>query len=86
MSILLRLMRKKLKYSRKTSQNRTIAKLRERFWHILLEPGDATRARLLERLCLDIASRPQSIRPGRSPLHKAHRNKRFPMARKSVLP
>ena len=34
---------KQLKYSRKSSQNRTIAKLREQFWIILLEPSDAFR-------------------------------------------
>ena len=71
---------KQLKYSRKSSQNRTIAKLREQFWIILLEPSDALRSRLLERLCLDIASRPVSIRPGRSPVHKPPRSKRFPIA------
>lgn len=78
--------KKQLKYSRKSSQNRTIAKLREQFWIILLEPGDALRTRLLERLCLDIASRSVSIRPGRSPLHKPPRCKRFPIAKKAVLP
>lgn len=78
--------KKQLKYSRKASQNRTIAKLREQFWHILLEPSDALRTCLLEQLSLDIASRPVSIRPGRSPLHKIPRSKRFPMAKKAVLP
>lgn len=77
---------KQLKYCRKSSQNRTIAKLRERFWMILLEPNEATRSRLLERLCMDIAARPESIRPGRSPLHKPPRNKKFHIARKPVLP
>ena len=77
---------KQLKYSRKSSQNRTIAKLREQFWIILLEPSDALRSRLLEHLCLDIASRPVSIRPGRSPVHKPPRSKRFPIAKKAVLP
>ncbi len=43
--------KKQLKYSRKSSQNRTISKLREQFWIILLKPGDALRTRLLERLC-----------------------------------
>ena len=77
---------KQLKYSRKASQNRTIAKLRGQFWHILLEPSDILRTRLLDRLCRDIASRPVSIRPGRSPLHKKPRSKRFPIAKKAVLP
>ncbi len=78
--------KKQFKYSRKFSQNRTIAKLREQFWIILLEPSDALRTRLLEHLCQDIAPRLVSIRPGCSPLHKPPRNKRFPIARKAVLP
>lgn len=78
--------KKQLKYRRKSSQNRTIAKLRGCFWHILLEPNDALRAQLLNRLCQDIAARPESIRPGRTPLHKHPRNKRFHMARKAILP
>ena len=41
--------KKQLKYSRKSSQNRTISKLREQFWIILLEPSDALRTRLPER-------------------------------------
>ncbi len=41
--------KKQLKYSRKSTQNRTISKLREQFWIILLEPGDALRTRLPER-------------------------------------
>ena len=77
---------KLLKYCRKSSQNRTITKLRDRFWMILLEPNEAMRSRLLERLCRDIAARPESIRPVRSPLHKVSRNKGFPMAKKAVLP
>lgn len=77
---------KQLKYRKKSSQNRTIAKPRERFWQILLELSGAIRTRLLERLCQDIAARPESIRPDRSPLHKPPRNKRFPMAKKAVLP
>ena len=78
--------KKQLKYSRKSSQNRIISKLWEQFWIIFSEPSVALRTRLPERLCLDIASRPVSIRPGRSPLHKPPRNKRFPIARKAVLP
>lgn len=77
---------KQLKYSRKSSQNRTIAKLRERFWHILFEPSPALRSRLLHRLCHDISIRPEQFRPGRSPDHKPPRSKRFHMAKKSVLP
>lgn len=77
---------KNLKYCRKSSHNRTIFKLRNQFWHILLEPNSAVRDQLLEQLCQDIAARPESARPGRSPLHKSPRNKRFPMAKKAVLP
>ena len=78
--------KKQLKYSRKSSQNRIISKLWEQFWIIFSEPSVALRTRLLEHLCLDIASRPVSIRQGCSPLHKPPRNKRFPIARKAVLP
>lgn len=78
--------KKQLKYHRKVSQNRTIVKLRERFWLILLKPNDALRTRMLDRLCLNIASRPESIRPGCSQLHKQPRSKRFHMAKKAVLP
>ena len=77
---------KVLKYSRKSNQNRTIAKLRDRFWRILLQNDPVLRERMLDRLCADIALRPESVRPGRSPARKSPRKKRFHMAKKSVLP
>ena len=77
---------KNLKYRKKSSHSRTISKLRNQFWHILLEPSAVMRDQLLEQLCQDIAARPESVRPDRSPLHKSPRNKSFPMAKKAVLP
>lgn len=75
---------KDLKYKRKSSQTRTIAKLRDAFLQILLTRDPLVRERLLCRLAEDIAARPVSIRPGRSPARKQPRNKRFHMAKKSV--
>lgn len=77
---------KNLKYARKANMNRTIAKLRDRFFLIILEENPHMRQALLERLCCDIAAHPESIRPGRSPARKSPRSKRFPIAKKSVLP
>jgi hypothetical protein len=77
---------KQLKYRRKASQNRTIAKLRNLFWQILMEDDPAIRSALLNRLCRDIAARPEQICPNRSPMRKSPRSKRFHMARKAVLP
>lgn len=77
---------KQLKYPRKSSQNRTIAKLRCLFWQMIMEEDPIIRNALLDRLCQDIAARPESIRPDRSPARKGPRSKRFHMARKAVLP
>ena len=77
---------KDLKYTRKSSQNRTIAKLRDRFWRILIQDDPLLRERMFDRLCADIAACPESVRPDRSPARKSPRKKRFHMARKPVLP
>ena len=77
---------KSLKYPRKSNQNHTIAKLRDRFWRILLQDDPFLRERMLDRLCADIAARPEIARPNRSPSKKSPRKKRFHMAKKSVLP
>lgn len=77
---------KNLKYKRKSSQTRTIAKLREQFLRILLTQDPLVRRQLLARLTEDIAARPESIRPARSPARKLPRNKRFHMAKKTVQP
>lgn len=77
---------KNLKYSRKSNQNRTIAKLRDRFWRILLEDDPLLRELLMDQLCTDIAARPEPVRPDRSPARKSPRKKRFYAAKKSVLP
>lgn len=75
-----------LKYRRKANMNRSIEKLRRDFWAILLEDNPQIRLALFNRLCRDIASRPESVRPARSIKHSPPRNKRFPIAKKSVLP
>ena len=77
---------KLLKYHRKANLNRSISYLRNRFWSILLEEDPTIRSHLLDHLCQDIAQRPEPVRPGRSPAHKNPRNKRFPIAKKAVLP
>ena len=77
---------KDLKYPRKSNQNHTIAKLRDRFWRILLQDDPVLRERMLDRLCADIAARPEIVRPNRSPARKSPRKKRFHIAKKSVLP
>lgn len=77
---------KKLKYHRKSSQNRTIAKLRHQFYSLLLEDSAELREEMLESLFRDIAARPVPIRPDRHPPHKAPRKKRFHMSKKAVIP
>ncbi len=57
-----------------------------RFCRILLEDDPAVRNALLNRLSEIIAQRPESVYPGSSPARKLPRNKRFPIAKKSVLP
>lgn len=76
---------KNLKYTRKASMNRTIDKLRDRFYLLILEDNPELRQSLLDRLCRDIARRPEPIRPARSPARRQPRAKRFPIAKKSVL-
>jgi len=75
-----------LKHPRKANLNRTIAKLRRDFWMILLEDNPIPPDAMSQKLCADIALRPESVCPGRSPVRKSPRNKRFPIAKKSVLP
>lgn len=78
--------RKSLKYKRKSNQNRTISKLRDNFLRILLTKDPVWRKELMEILCHDIATRPEPIRPGRSPARTLPRNKRFHMSKKTVAP
>ena len=75
-----------LKYARKSNQNRSISKLRSRFWHVLLQSDPLLRESMMKQLCADIARRPVEIRPGRSPNRKRPRKKRFYASKKSVLP
>ncbi len=77
---------KGLKYRRKSNLNRSISYLRDQFWRVLLEDDPDVRCALLDRLRQDIARHPEPVRPGRSPVQKHPRNKRFPMAKKAVLP
>ncbi len=77
---------KMLKHPRKANLNRTIAKLRRAFWAILLEDDPKLRDDMFQKLCADIALRPEPVRPSRSPIRKSPRNKRFPVTKKSVLP
>lgn len=76
---------KDLKYKRQANRNRTIAKLREVFICLLLEPNTARRDAILEKLVVSIARYPVPIVPGRSPTRKIPRSKRFHMAKKSVV-
>lgn len=77
---------KKLKYNRKSNQNRSISKLRSRFWRVLLQPNPLLRESMMKQLCADIAKYPVEIRPGRTSKRKHPRKKRFYASRKSVLP
>lgn len=77
---------KNLKHKRKANMNRTINALRNDFWRILLENDPQVRRDLFDRLCRHIARFPEPVRPGRSHYRSAHRNKRFPVTKKSVLP
>lgn len=77
---------KQLKYRRKSNLNRSIDCLRRRFYRILLEDDPVLRSNMLDRLCSDIALRPEPVRPGRSPARNCPRNKRFHVAKKAVLP
>ena len=77
---------KNLKYARKANMNRSIDLLRKRFFLIVLEENPDIRHAMLDRLCRDIALRPEPVRPGRSPARKCPRAKRFFMPKKPVLP
>lgn len=77
---------KKLKYNRKSNQNRSISKLRSHFWRVLLQPNPLLRESMMKQLCADIAKYPVEIRPGRTSKRKCPRKKRFYASRKSVLP
>ena len=77
---------KKLKYNRKSNQNRSISKLRSRFGRVLLQPNPLLRESMMKQLCADISKYPVEIRPGRTSKRKHPRKKRFYASRKSVLP
>lgn len=76
---------KKLKYHRQANRSRTIAKLRDIFLCLIMEPHADLRGAMLEKLIASIASYPVPVVPDRSPNRKPPRKKRFHMARKSVV-
>ena len=76
---------KDLKHPRKANRNRTIAKLREVWLCLLLEPDASVRDAVLEEILSALVRFPVSIVKGRSPQRKKPRNMRFPIAKKSVL-
>jgi len=76
---------KKLKYHRQASRNRTIAKLRDIFLCLIIEPDPGLRDVMLEKLVASIAKYPIPVVPDRSPVRKIPRKKRFHLARKSVV-
>lgn len=76
---------KALKYKRQANRNRSIRKLRNVFIRLLLEPDPSLRNALLQRLFSAVADKPVPLVPDRSPPRKIPREKRFPMARKSVV-
>jgi hypothetical protein len=76
---------KELKYARQANRNRAISKLREDFLEILTEPDPMIRDKKLVELFTEIAKRPVSIVPNRSPQRKTPRKKRFYMSKKAVV-
>jgi hypothetical protein len=76
---------KELKYPRKANLNRSISKLKDCFWDMLVEQDRAKRQAIFENLILEIARYPVPIVPNRSPERKKPRKKRFYMARKAVV-
>jgi hypothetical protein len=76
---------KNLTYRRQANRNRTISKLRDIFLCLIMEPDASLRDALLQKLIASIAKYPVPIVPGRSPARKSPRNKRFFIAKKSVV-
>ena len=76
---------KLLKHKRQASRNRTVAKLRDIFLCLLMEPDAQARRNMLDNLISSIARYPVAIVPDRSPPRKPPRMKRFFLARKSVV-
>ena len=76
---------KNLKYRRQANRNRTIAKLRDVFLCLIMEPDADLRNAMLDKLVASISRYPVPVVPGRSPNRKTPRKKRFYMAKKSVV-
>ena len=76
---------KNLKHRRQANRNRTIAKLRNIFLCLIMEPNADLRGAMLETLVVSISRYPVPIVPGRSSMRKFPRKKRFHLAKKSVV-
>ena len=76
---------KELKYPRRANRSRCISKFRAKFLKLLLTCGMDKRAYMLEQLIEDIAKHPLSVVPGRSPVRKPPRKKRFYQSRRSIV-
>lgn len=76
---------KNLKYPRRSSSNRTIHILRNAFIRMLLEPDATIRDAMLQRIVDTIAQKPVSVVTNRSYARGIPREKRFYIARKSVV-
>jgi len=76
---------KQLKYSRKANRNRTVAKVREKFLCMVLEPDPRIREAMMDNIVASIACYPVSVVPNRSPPRRPPRRKRFHMNRKPPL-
>ena len=76
---------KDLKYQRKASRTRTIAKLRDVFLSVITEQDEAKRSTMLDELISDISRYPIQVVPNRSPTRKLPRKKRFYIGRRSVV-
>ena len=74
-----------LNYHRQANRNRTIAKLRDLFLRLIMEPDPVLRDAILEKLIVSVAKYPLPVVPRRSPLRKIPRSKRFYIARKPVV-
>lgn len=75
---------KTLKYARKSNKKRTISKIRDNFYRIILDNNCQRRTENLEALLEEIALRPEPVRPNRFVERKLPRNKRFPMTKKGI--
>ena len=76
---------KNLKYRRQANRNRTIFKLRDIFFCLIMEPDVDLRNAMLEKQIASISRYPVPVVPGRSPMRQIPRIKCFHLAKKSVV-